>query len=61
MISTIHVHSDHANCLELVAVKGEATVIERLADQLIGLTGLGTANLRVHRRVKGFTNTEIWQ
>jgi len=40
VISTTHVHIDHENCLELIAVKGEATVIQRLAHQLIGLKGV---------------------
>ncbi|MDD5264661.1 MAG: nickel-responsive transcriptional regulator NikR [Candidatus Bipolaricaulis sp.] len=37
VISTTHVHLDHDNCLEMIAVRGEARTIERLADQLISL------------------------
>jgi len=40
VISATHVHIDHANCLEFIAVKGEATTIERLAHRLIGLKGV---------------------
>jgi CopG family nickel-responsive transcriptional regulator len=40
VISTTHVHIDHDNCLEFIAVKGEAMTIERLAHRLIGLKGV---------------------
>lgn len=40
VISTTHVHIDHDNCLEFIAVKGEAITIERLAHRLIGLKGV---------------------
>jgi len=40
IISTTHVHLDEANCLECLAVRGEARRIERLADRLIGLKGV---------------------
>lgn len=40
VISTTHVHIDHDNCLEFIAVKGEAVTIERLAHRLIGLKGV---------------------
>lgn len=40
VISTTHVHIDADNCLEIVAVKGEAQAIERLANQLISLKGV---------------------
>lgn len=40
VISTTHVHIDADNCLEFVAVRGEARVIERLANQMISLKGV---------------------
>ena len=40
VISTTHVHIDEENCLEFLAVRGEARVIERLAHRLIGLKGV---------------------
>jgi len=40
VISTTHVHVDHDNCLEFIAVKGEARKIERLAGRLISLKGV---------------------
>ena len=40
VISTTHVHIDEENCLEFLAVRGEARDIERLAHRLIGLKGV---------------------
>ena len=40
VISTTHVHIDEQNCLEFLAVRGEARKIERLAHRLIGLKGV---------------------
>jgi CopG family nickel-responsive transcriptional regulator len=40
VISTTHVHIDEENCLEYLAVRGEAREIERLAHRLIGLKGV---------------------
>jgi len=40
VISTTHVHIDEENCLEYLAVRGEAQEIERLAHRLIGLKGV---------------------
>jgi CopG family nickel-responsive transcriptional regulator len=40
VISTTHVHLDKDNCLEMVAVKGEARAIEELAGRLISLKGV---------------------
>ena len=40
VVSTTHVHVDADNCLEFVAVKGEARTIQRLADRMITLKGV---------------------
>lgn len=40
IISTQHVHLDHDNCLEIVAVKGSAAEVQRLADTLKSLKGV---------------------
>ena len=45
VISTTHVHIDHTNCLEFIAVKGEASVIEQLAHRLMGLKGVKHGDL----------------
>ena len=40
VIASTHIHLDHANCLECIAVKGEARMIEALADRLKSLKGV---------------------
>ncbi|WP_298039443.1 nickel-responsive transcriptional regulator NikR [uncultured Desulfuromonas sp.] len=40
IISALHVHLDHHNCLEVVVVKGKAREVKRLADELIGTKGV---------------------
>ncbi len=40
MISTMHVHLDSHNCLEVLVVKGKASEIKVIADRLIGTKGV---------------------
>ncbi|PID59094.1 nickel-responsive transcriptional regulator NikR [candidate division KSB3 bacterium] len=40
IISTIHVHLDAHNCLEVLILKGQSKTIESLADVLIGTKGV---------------------
>ena len=40
ILSVQHVHLDHSNCLETIAVKGRASQLQSLADQLIALKGI---------------------
>ncbi len=40
MISTLHVHLDSHNCLEVLVVKGKAREIKMIADRLIGTKGV---------------------
>ena len=40
IISTQHVHLDHHNCLEIVAVKGTPGEVQRLADTLKSIKGV---------------------
>ena len=40
IISTQHVHLDHHNCLEIVAVKGAPGDVQRLADTLKSIKGV---------------------
>ena len=47
IISTLHVHLDHHNCLEVLAVKGKAAVIKRMADALIGTRGVKHGKLTI--------------
>lgn len=40
IISTMHVHLDHHNCLEVLVVRGNASSIQSIADRLIGTKGV---------------------
>ncbi len=40
IISTMHIHLDHDNCLEILAVKGNPRSVQKLADALIGMKGV---------------------
>lgn len=40
VVSTMHVHLDHYNCLEVVLLKGKAKEIQKLADTLIAVRGV---------------------
>lgn len=47
IISTLHVHLDHHNCLEVLVVRGKASKIKAIAERLIGAKGVkhGTLSL----------------
>ena len=40
IISTVHVHLDHHNCLEVLVVRGKASVIKSVAEHLIAVRGV---------------------
>ena len=40
ILSVQHVHLDHNNCLETIAVKGKANELSALANELIALKGI---------------------
>ncbi len=40
ILSTLHIHLDEHNCLEVVVLRGRADAIRRLADWLIGTKGV---------------------
>ncbi len=40
IISSLHVHLDHDNCLEVILVRGKASVIHKLASALIATKGV---------------------
>ena len=40
VISTMHVHLDHNNCLEVVVVRGRSRDVAELADALISVRGV---------------------
>lgn len=40
IVSTMHIHMDHDNCLEIIILRGPGKQIKKLADQLISLRGV---------------------
>jgi len=40
IISTQHVHLDHSNCLEIVAVRGKPEEVKKLAEMLKSIKGI---------------------
>ncbi len=40
ILSTLHVHLDHDNCLEILVVKGKAGLVKKIADALISTKGV---------------------
>ncbi len=45
--STQHIHLDHFNCLEIVAVKGSPSIISRLSNTLKALKGVRHGSLSI--------------
>ena len=46
-LSTMHVHLDHHNCLEVLVVKGQAGRVQLTADRLIGTRGVKHGKLTI--------------
>ena len=40
ILSTLHVHLDHDNCLEVLVVRGKAGAVKKIADALISTKGV---------------------
>lgn len=47
VISSMHVHLDHHNCLEIIVVKGKGAVIQKFSDRIIGIRGVKHGNLSI--------------
>lgn len=47
IISTLHVHLDHHNCLEVLVVRGQAGPIKKIADELLSAKGVKHGKLTV--------------
>ena len=40
VLSAVHVHLDHDNCLEVILVRGKSSLVHKLADALIATKGV---------------------
>ena len=47
ILSTMHVHLDHDNCLEVIVVKGKAKNVQHIADGLISTKGVKHGHLTI--------------
>lgn len=47
ILSTVHVHLDHHNCLEVLLVRGRAGLVKQIADELIAAKGVKHGKLTV--------------
>ena len=47
IVSTQHIHLDHDNCLEIIAVRGISTEVKKLADELKAMKGVNHSTLSV--------------
>ena len=46
-LAAMHVHLDHHNCLEVLAVRGRADAVRQVADRLIAAKGIKHGKLTV--------------
>jgi CopG family nickel-responsive transcriptional regulator len=47
ILSTLHVHLDHDNCLEVLVVRGKAAAVEHIAGVLISTKGVKHGRLTI--------------
>lgn len=47
IVSTIHVHLDEENCLEVVVMRGKSRVVRCISDTLLGTKGVAHGDLFV--------------
>ncbi len=40
VLAATHIHLDHDNCLEMIAVRGTASEVQKIADQLMNTRGV---------------------
>jgi CopG family nickel-responsive transcriptional regulator len=53
MLSTLHVHLDHDNCLEVVVVRGRAGDVRHIADALVSMKGVKHGRLTLTSPASG--------
>jgi CopG family nickel-responsive transcriptional regulator len=53
ILSTLHVHLDHDNCLEVVIVKGQAKSVQAIAEKLISTKGVKHGRLTITTSGRG--------
>jgi hypothetical protein len=51
IVSTLHVHVDEHNCLEVLVVRGRQSAVRRISDALIGTRGVRQGKLIINSDV----------
>lgn len=54
IISTLHVHLDSHNCLEVIVLKGKSHIVRSIADSLLGTKGVKHGKLVITTTGEGF-------
>jgi CopG family nickel-responsive transcriptional regulator len=49
IMTSLHFHLDHDNCMEIIAVKGKAAILTELSDKLIAIKGIQHGKLTMSR------------
>jgi CopG family transcriptional regulator, nickel-responsive regulator len=49
ILSSQHFHLDHDNCLEIIAVKGKASLLNELSEKLISIKGIQHGKLTMSK------------
>jgi CopG family transcriptional regulator, nickel-responsive regulator len=57
IVSTLHVHFDLHNCLEVLVVKGKNSRVRAISDALIGTRGIHHGNLIIDSGIGGHRHT----
>jgi len=60
IISTLHAHLDHKNCLEVIVLRGKSRDVQKLADRLISTKGVrhGRLVMSSPETVSGHSKTQ---
>lgn len=60
IISTLHAHLDHQNCLEVIVLRGKSRDVQKLADRLISTKGVrhGRLVMSSPETVSGHSKTQ---
>jgi CopG family nickel-responsive transcriptional regulator len=53
IVSSLHVHLDHHNCLEVIVLRGKKAQIQALGDRIAGFKGVKHATLALTTDGKG--------
>ena len=55
VLSTLHVHLDHDNCLEVLVIRGKSAEVRKVADALISTKGVKHGRLTITTSGAGLT------